>query len=102
MGDSQGMRGGIPQTAGAGFSPELHAGGMDHKACLQFSARGDRRVADRNTANGVALALNLFPSFAANCSGNARTENQIVVRGIDDGLRVHFGQVALLNDDSFC
>src|SRR6266404_4782431 len=75
---------------------------MNHEACLQFSARSDGRVADRNTANGVALALNLFASFAPNGSGYARTENQIVVRGVHDGVRVHLGQVALLNDDSFC
>src|SRR6267378_4321658 len=96
------MRGGIPQTAGAGFSAEFHARGMDHEACFQLSSRGDGRVADRNTANGVALALNLFASLAANRSGYARTENQIVVRGVYDGVRVHLGQVALLNDDSFC
>src|SRR6266436_5112247 len=79
-----------------------HARRMDYEACLQFSAGGDGRVTDGNTANGVALALNLLTAVAPNGSGYARTENQIVVGGIDDRVRVHLGQVALLNDDSFC
>src|SRR5216683_4166024 len=96
------MRRGTPQRLRTRLPSELHAGRMNHESCLQFSARGDGRIADRDTADAVAFALDLFSAFAANGSSNARAQNQIVVGRVDDGVRSHLRQVALLNDDSLC
>jgi hypothetical protein len=84
------------------LSAQLHAGRMNHVSRFQFSARGNGRISDRDTANGFAFALDLFSAFAADGSRNARAQNQIVVGRVDDGVRVHLGQVALLNYDFFC
>src|SRR6266849_2616427 len=96
------MRRGMPQRVRTRLPAELHAGRMNHESRFQFSARGDGRIADWDTADGVALALNLFSAFAANGSSNARAQNQIIVGRVDDGVRIHLRQVALLNDDSLC
>src|SRR5438105_2563024 len=102
IGDPQRMGRGMPQRVGTGLPTELHAGRMNHESRLQFSARGDGRIADRDTADGIAFALDLFSAFAANGSSNARTKDQIVVGRVDDRVRIHLRQVALLNDDSLC
>src|SRR5467141_3239888 len=92
----------MPQRVRTRLPAELHAGRMNHESRFQVSARGDGRIADWDTADGVALALNLFSAFAANGSSNARAQNQIVVGRVDDRVRIHLRQVALLNDDSLC
>src|SRR6266576_2034896 len=69
------MRRGTPQRLRARLPSELHAGRMNHESRLQFSARGDGRIADRDTADGIALALDLFSAFAANGSSNARARS---------------------------
>src|SRR6202045_5503015 len=96
------MRRGMPQRVRTRLPAELHAGRMNHESRLQFSARGDGRIADRDAADSVALALDLFSAFAADGSRNARTQNQIIVGRVDDSVRIHLRQVALLNDDSLC
>ena len=75
---------------------------MNHESRLQFSARGNGRIADRDTAYGIAFALDLFSAFAADGSRHARAQDQIVVGRVDDGVRIHLRQVALLNDDFLC
>src|SRR6266568_9327 len=102
IGDPQGMRRGMPQRVRVCFAAKLHAGRMNHEARLQFSARRDGRIADRDAADGIALALDLFSALAANSSGNARAQNQIIVGRIHDRVRIHLRQVALLNDDFLC
>src|ERR1700687_1832975 len=96
------MRRGMPQRVRTRLPAELHAGRMNHESRLQFSARGDRRITDRDTADSVAFSLDLFSAFAADGARNACTQNQIVVGRVDDGVRIHLRQVALLNDDSLC
>src|SRR5713101_4163045 len=86
----------MPEPLRIRLPPELHAGGMNHESRLQFSARSDGRIPNRDTADGIAFALDLFSTFAANGSRNARAENQIVVGRVDDGVRIHLRQVALL------
>src|SRR5260370_584864 len=90
IGYSQGMRRGMAQRVRTRLPPELHAGRMNHESHLQFSARGDGRITDRDTADGVAFALDLFSSFAADGSSNARAQDQIVVGRVDDGVRQRF------------
>src|SRR5437762_11063238 len=96
------MRRGTPQRLRARLPTEVHAGRVKHESRLQFSARCDGRIADRDTADGIAFALDLFSAFAANGSSNARAQDQIVVGRVDDRVRIHLRQVALLNDDSLC
>ena len=100
IGNFQGMRRGTPQRIRVRLSAKLHAGGMNHESRLQFSSRGDGRVSDRNASDGVAFALDFFAAFAANRSRYASAQKQIVVGRVDDGVCVHFRQVALLDDDS--
>jgi len=88
------------QRVAGGCSAEPHAGRVDNEPRLQFSAGGDGRVPHRNAANFIALALDGVAALSPNGPGHAPSENQIVVRGVDDGVRVHFRQVALLDEDS--
>src|ERR1700674_17755 len=64
-GDSQGMRRRSPQRARRRFSAELHARRMNHEPGAKFSARGDRRAADRYAADEVAFPLYRIAAFAA-------------------------------------
>src|ERR1700730_11884100 len=95
------MRRGMPQRVRTRLPAELHAGRMNHESRLQFSARGDGRIADREPANRVSFALAFFSAFAPNGSRNTRAQHQIVVGRVDDGVCIHLRQVALLSDDSF-
>src|SRR5712692_11533495 len=72
---------------------------MDDVTRLQPATRGDGGATDGDAADFIAFALDGFAALAANGSGYAATQLQIVVRGVDDGVSVHFGQVALLDDD---
>ena len=74
---------------------------MDHVAGAQIAARGDRRAADGNAADGVAFLLNRIAALAADRSGHAAAELQIIIRGIDDGVDIHLRQIALHEDDFF-
>src|SRR5260370_11643238 len=65
VGDPQGMRRRMPQRVRTRLPAELHAGGMNHKSRLQLSARGDGRIANRNTADSIAFALAPFSAFAS-------------------------------------
>src|SRR5260370_1991509 len=94
------MRRGMPKHVRPRLPAELHAGRMNHESRFQFSARGDGRIADWDTADAVALALNLFSAFAANGSSNARAQNQIIVGRVDEAVPLHLRQIALLHDDS--
>jgi hypothetical protein len=67
----------------------------------KFPARGDRGVTHRDTPDRAALTLNLLASLAPDRPGNARTQNQIVVRGVHDRVGVHLRQVTLLDNDFF-
>ena len=101
MGNPQGMSGGVAQGLRARSSPKPHARRVDYEARLQFPRACDGGISDGDAADGGALPLNFFPAFAADGSGDAPAEDQIVVRGVDDGVRIHLRQVALLDDDSF-
>lgn len=74
---------------------------MNDVARLEFAAACDGRITDRDAAEVVALALDFVAALAANGAGHTAAENEIVVGGVDDGVDVHFGEVALLNDDAF-
>src|SRR6059058_3269331 len=75
IGNSQRMRRRMAQRVGARLPAELHAGRMNHESRLQFSAPGDGRVTDRDTADSIAFALDLFSALAADGSRNARTQD---------------------------
>src|SRR5690242_5841691 len=100
VGDAQAMRGGTAQGRRLGRSAKPHAGGVNDEARFQVAAVSDGRIAHGNAANFVALALDGIAAFAPYRSSNATAENQIVVSGIDDGVGVHLGEVALLDNDS--
>src|SRR6266853_1833728 len=77
------------------FSSQLHARGMNHEARTKLAARGDRRAANRYAADRVALLLDCFPTLAPDRARDASAKLQVIVRGVDDGVDVHLGQVAL-------
>src|SRR5262249_41573030 len=54
-----------------------------------------------NAPNRIAFFLYLHPTFQVDRTRNAAAQNQVVVRSVDDGVRRHFRQVALLNHNSF-
>ena len=73
---------------------------MNHVSCFQLSRSCDRRVPNGNAANFVALLLNRFAALAKYHARHSRSQNQIVVCGVDDGINVHLGDVALLNENT--
>ena len=99
--NAQRVRRRTPQRARRCFSSELHAGRVNHKAGAQFAARRDGRAADRNAADGVAFPLDRVAALPPDRAGHAAAKLQIIVRGVDDGVDVHFRQVALQENDFF-
>ncbi len=99
--DAQGVGRRASQRPRRGFAAQLHAGRVNHEAGAQLASRGDCRAADRNAADGVALLLDCIAALAPDRPGHAAAQLQIVVRGVDDGVHVHFRQVALLQHDFF-
>src|SRR5882762_7262404 len=92
---SQAMRGRSLQRALRRFSSQLHARGMNHEAGAKLATRGDRRAANRYAADRVALLLDCFPTLAPDRARDASAKLQVIVRGVDDGVDIHLGQVAL-------
>ena len=84
-----------------GLSAKLHARCVDDVACCELSAAGDGCIADGNASDGVAFALDFFAALAPDRSRDARAQLQIIVGGVDDGIRIHVRQVALLDHDFF-
>src|SRR6516162_7329606 len=80
---------------------EAHARGMNDVTSLEFAGSGYSGVTNGNTADCVALLLDRRPSLAKNCASNPGPEDQVIVRGVDDGVDVHLGDVALLDQDAF-
>ena len=76
------------QGARRGFSSKLHAGRMDHEASAEIASAGDRRAADGNAANRIALSLNGLAALAANRSGHSPAEAAGHCCGIDDETSV--------------
>lgn len=100
--ETQGMRRGSGERFGSGGgAAKAHAGGVNDEASLEFAAGGDSRIADGDAAEVVAFALNFVAALAANGAGYTAAKDEIVVGGIDDGVDVHFGEVAQLDDDVF-
>src|SRR3990172_6472227 len=58
-----------------------------------------RRSAHGYASNLIALALNGFTGAAPDDARQSAAQLQIVVGGVDHGVHVHFGQVALLEND---
>src|SRR5215470_4854143 len=83
------------------YPAQAHAGCMDYVLGVQLPGPGDCCVTNRNTPDLIAFALNGIATFASNRSGDSRSEEQVVVRSVDDGIHNHLGYVALLNDNSF-
>src|SRR5262245_14725122 len=93
------MCGRAAQGVGSGAPAKLHARRVNDEASFQPAARSDRRVANRDAADLVALVLDGLAAFAANCSRDAAAELEVVVGGVDDGIHIHLGQVAFLDHD---
>ena len=92
---------GVAKICGRGAPTELHARRVDDVACFQLATSSDGCVADRDASDGVAFALDFFPAFAADRPRDASATLQVIVRGVDDGVRVHVRQVPLLDHDFF-
>jgi len=100
-GKAKGVGGGGAKGFRCGaHAAEAHAGCVDHVAGFEFAAAGNGGVADRDAANFVALALDRFAAFSGDGASHAGPKDEVVVSGIDDGVDVHFGEVALLNQDA--
>src|SRR5579864_8270405 len=89
----------MPQRLRRSPAAQLHAGGMNHMPGFEVSATGNGRVTHRDAANFVALALDRLAAFPADGAGYPAAENQVIVRGVDDGVRLHFREVSLLDYD---
>jgi hypothetical protein len=100
-GDAQGVCDGVAEHGRCGASAELHARGVNDVACFQLSATGDRGVADRDASDRVALALDFFSAPAPDRSRDSSAKLKVIVRGVDDRIRVHVRQVALLDHNFF-
>jgi len=96
------MRHGVAQHGCGGSAAQLHTRSVDDVACFQLSATGDSGVTNRNASDGVAFVLDFFSAFAADCSRNTSAKLKVIIRGIDDGVRIHLGQIALVDRDFFC
>jgi hypothetical protein len=100
-GEAEGVGGGSAQSfRGGGHSAEAHAGGVDNVTGFELAATGDGGIADGDAADFVALSLDGFAAFAGYSAGYACAEDEVVVGGVDDGVDVHFGYVALLDLDA--
>jgi hypothetical protein len=93
---------GSAQVARRSSSSELHAGRVDNVTRFEFAAAGDGSVAHWNTSDVIAFALNVFAAFAPDRSSHACAQLQIIIRGVDDRVRVHVSQIALLDHNFFC
>src|SRR5205823_13475071 len=85
------------QAVGGGVATESHAGRMDHMARLQPAAASYRSVADLDRADGPALRLNGRTTRSGDGAGHPTSQLEVVVRGVDDGIDVLDGQIALLD-----
>src|ERR1700730_18930826 len=99
--DSQAMRRRRPQRARRSLASQLHARRMNHVARAKLASRGNRCAADRYGADGVAFPLNRFAALAPDRARDPAAKLQDIVRGIDDGVDVHLGQIALHEDYLF-
>ena len=100
--ETKGMCGGGAERFGSGGgAAKAHAGGVNDVARLEFAAACDGRITDGDASEFVAFALDFVAALAANGAGHTAAENEIVVGSVDDGVDVHFGEVALLDDDAF-
>src|SRR5208282_4313813 len=99
-GDAKRMRRRAPQRLRRSLTAKLHARRVDHVAGLQAAARCDRGAAHRDRADLVAFRLNAGPALAADRPGDATAELKVVVGGVDDRVRIHLGEIALLYFDS--
>ena len=99
--DAQGVRRGAAQSRSGCYSAQLHARRVDHMAGFEASACCEGSSSNRNASNFIAFPLDFFPALSPNGSGDAAAKNQIVVGGVDDGIGLHFGQVALHENDFF-
>src|SRR2546427_5974316 len=99
-GDTQRVRRGTPQRRRRCAPAKLHARRVDDMTRLQLAASGDGSAAYRYTPDFVALALDFISALAPNRAGHASAEQEVVVGGVHDGVRVHFRQIALHTHDA--
>src|SRR5208282_3831297 len=99
-GDAKGVRRRAPERARGRLPAELHARRVNHMAGFQLAAGCDRGSANGDGADFVALSLDPRAAFAPYRSSHATAELQIVVRGVHDGVRRHFREIALADFDS--
>ena len=72
---------------------------MHNKAGSELAARGDGGATDLDRTDRAAFRLDRWTAAPGNGSGHAPAEDQVVIRRVDDGVDILFGQVALQDVD---
>ena len=85
------------QALGGGAAAEPHAGGVDHVTGFEPAAAGNRRVADLDWADGPALRLDRRAACPGDGARDSTSQLEVVVRGVDDGIDILSGEIALLD-----
>src|ERR1700687_6243091 len=98
----QRVRRGAPQRLRRGEAAQPHARRVNHVLGRELAASGDDRIPHGDPANGVALALDRIPALAADRARNSSAQNEFVVCGVHNRVRIHLRQVTLLDHDSRC
>src|SRR5207248_8776590 len=78
---------------------QAHARRVDDKVGFELAAPSDRRTTDLDWANRLTLRLDGRTAAPGNGPGHAATQNQVIIRGIDDGIDILLGEVGLQDID---
>src|ERR1700704_5860629 len=73
---------------------------MNHVVSRQLSSAGDGRFTDSHRTMFITFLLDRRPATLANRSCDARSENQVVVGRIDDGVHLLLDQISADDHDS--
>ena len=68
---------------------------MDDVFGFQVSAGGDYCAADKCSADSVAFLLDSRAALAVDGASDASAKLELGIRGVDDGVSCHVGDVAL-------
>src|ERR1700730_5531125 len=91
---------GGPQRFRGGAPTQSHARGVNDVARMQLSTTGHRGLPNFHRAVRVAFFLNRRPSTASDGARHTASEDQVIVRSIDDGVDVLLDEVACDDQDS--
>src|SRR5437016_6292770 len=87
------------QALGRGVAAEPHAGRVDYVAGSERAAARDRGVAHLDRTNRPALGLDRRPTRSGDGARDSTSQLEVVVGGVDDGIDILNGEIALLDFD---